>query len=298
VTIVPTGYLAAAISWNVLSATSDLAIFSGVLAAFVFLALADYAKPDGLRTQQRGNVHSKQQLPPTKRQLPLMVGAFFSFVVAAFLFAILHGDNSDDASVNPFAQAVCPCVVLAIGVVQLAVSLAIGLGRESDAFRPAKWVAFATITISIVFLTGIEVSPFFELPDKPYPSSKVDPQLLWAASIFLTAVPYAAVQLDRLNSGLASGRLRRAADDLLSALPVPGRVRQAVRRIRTRDVRYFMQVEIPITIGLAAAVIQNVLTSHDVGSSYRTWTAIVMLASLQVIVGMPLAALAIEVGEI
>jgi hypothetical protein len=253
------GLLAAHITWNILGATQDFSIFAGVLAGVVFLAINDYTKVGQRRS------------PPTNRQLPLMVGAFFSFVVASFLFGVLHGEA--DQSPSTYAEAICPSVVLAIGVVQLAVSLAVGLDEKSGARGAADSVAYATILIAVVFLTGVVVSPFFQALPQTNPPFNLDPWWLWVGSIGLITIPTLVVKI----------------------LPVLGRGHATGWQTRLSTVKPYIQIQVSIGIGVAAAVVQNVMTS-TVLPIYSGWIGPTSLAAVLIVVGMPIAALALEVG--
>ncbi len=254
------GLLAVQITWSILGATQDFSIFAGVLAGVVFLAMNDYTKVGHRRS------------PPTNRQLPLMVGAFFSFVVASFLFGVLHGEV-DQSSPNTYAEAICPSVVLAIGVVQLAVSLAVGLDEQSGASGAANSVAYATIVIAVVFLAGVVVSPFFQALPQTNPPFNLDPWWLWVGSIVLTTIPTLVVKI----------------------LPVLGRGQAIGWQMRLSTAKPYIQIQVSIGIGVAAAVVQNVMTS-TVLPIYSGWIGPASLVAVLIVVGMPIAALALEVG--
>ena len=255
------GLLAARITWNILSATQDFSIFAGVLAGVVFLAITEYTKLGRRRSH------------PTNRQLPIMIGAFFSFVVASFLFGVLHGEG-DQSSPNTYAEATCPSVVLAIGVVQLAVSLAVGLDEKSGARGAANSVAYATILIAVVFLTGVVVSPFFQALPQTNPPFNLDPWWLWLGSIVLMALPTLVVKVLPLLEG------RHAT----------------LWQTRLSAAKPYLQIQVSIGIGVAAAVVQNVMTSI-VLPVYSGRIGPVGLAAVLIVVGTPIAALALDVGS-
>jgi hypothetical protein len=248
------------LAWTVLTTTQDFSVFAGVLAGFVFLAMVDYAKPGPVRVDPE---RSKAD------QLPLMVGAFFSFVVAAFLFAVLHGDGRQPQA-NQFVQATCPTAALAIGVVQLAVSLVSGLREQPRASGAAELVAYATIVIAIVFFTGIVVSPLFQATQldltSPYLPILWQP-VVWVGAMLLMAFPILILLL-----------ARRAGS---SALP--------------RYLRY-LQIHLSIAIGVVAAIALNVMTgASDLSIVYTHAAGLIAIGVMLIVVGVPIAALALQV---
>jgi hypothetical protein len=261
----------AGVTWSVWDVAADLSVFAGVLAGFVFLAIVPYADP----SSRREHVHGPR--------LPIMVAAFFSFVVAAFLFALLHGASSKD-SIDVFVEAICPSIVLAIGVVQLAVSLALGFEEGSAARRAADSVTFAAIAVAIVFLTGITVSPYFQstVPSAALPSPfghdvfSPNPIWLWLGSIILVALPLLPVLLGNRRRGrnrIWPYGIQRLVDSLV------------------------LEVHVPIGMAVIAAIAFNVLTGvgNDVGV-YGTWMGQVLLALVLVAVGVPVAALVSQIS--
>jgi len=154
--------------------------------------------------------------------------------------------------------------------------------------------------IAVVFLTGIVVSPFFQLRDQAQinPPFGWDSWWLWAASILLIGAPYGIARFSRLADRFVSVCASRWATTWLGRLPATFRPEHFVEEVRNGHCQHYLQVQLSIAIGVAAAVVQNILTSVDVLPAYRGWTADVSLAVVLVIVGMPLAALALEVGGI
>lgn len=250
----------ASLAWTVLNTTQDFSVFAGVLAGFVFLAMVDYAKPRPIRVDPE---------PSRADQLPLMVGAFFSFVVAAFLFAVLHGDGPQPQA-NQFVQAICPTAVLAIGVVQLAVSLVLGLREQPGATGASELVAYATIVISIVFFTGIVVSPLVQATQldltSPYLPVVWQP-VVWIASMLLMAFPsFVLLVAQWAESSAPRGYLR------------------------------YLQIHLSIAIGVVSAIALNVMTGPaDLSIVYTHVAGLIALGVMLMVVGVPMAALAVEV---
>src|SRR5712691_6623796 len=91
-----------------------------------------------------------------------VLAAFFSLIMAAFLFAAMTGEEADKANPRQFIEGALPSVVLAIGVVQMAVGVAWLLrvrdlvGVPVDLARP---MVRATVVLAAFFLAGIVVSP-------------------------------------------------------------------------------------------------------------------------------------------
>lgn len=235
-------------------------MFAGVLAGFVFLAMVDYTRP---RPSFGEPDLSKAD------QLPLMVGAFFSFVVAAFLFAVLHGDGRQP-QVNQFVQAICPTAALAIGVVQLAVSLVLGLREQPGAAGAAELVAYATIVISIVFFTGIVVSPLFQATQldltSPYLPVPWQP-VVWIGSMVLMACPILILLVARRARSFAPLSYRR-----------------------------YLQIHLSIAISVVSAIALNIMTgAGDLSVIYTNVAGRAALGVLLIVVGVPMAALALDV---
>jgi len=183
------------LAWSLISSASTLSGFSAVLAAFMFAALVLLLTRE-LREYSRGRFQSAID-PQIGRPVAFMFGAFFSLVMAAFLFAAMTGEEADRANPKQFLEGALPSLVLTLGVVQMAVGLAWLLTVRGLLGVPtdlARLVVHATVILAGFFLTGVVVSPLLQ--------RLVDPGLAvntWVAWLILMGIIVAAIPVGVLS---------------------------------------------------------------------------------------------------
>src|SRR5712664_3048108 len=148
----------AELGWSLISSALALSGFSAVLAAFMFAALVLLLTRE-LREYSRGKLQSAID-PQIGRPIAFMFAAFFSLVMAAFLFAAMTGEEADKANPKQFIEGALPSLVLTLGVVQMAVGLAWLLTVRDLLGVPmdlARLFVHATVILAGIFLTGVVV---------------------------------------------------------------------------------------------------------------------------------------------
>jgi hypothetical protein len=181
----------AELAWSLVSSSATLSGFSAVLAAFMFAAMILLLTRE-LKEYSHGKFQSAID-SQIGRPIAFMFSAFFSLVMAAFLFAAITGEEADKANPRQFIEGALPSLVLALGVVQMAVGLA-WLLRVRDLFgvpaQLARLVVHATVILAGFFLTGVVISPVLQrLVD---PAFALSPFIVW---LILMGVIVAAIPL-------------------------------------------------------------------------------------------------------
>jgi heme/copper-type cytochrome/quinol oxidase subunit 4 len=225
-----------------------------------------------LHRDPHGRIEPAIETQLIAQPVALMLGALFSLVVAAFLYAAMAGEG-DKAKAGQFVEGIMPCLALSLGVVQMAVALVWLLHIRQLSGPPlelAGYVVDAAIAIVAVFLPGVFLSPIFQHLVQPRPP--VDAGTVWLVMVvaLLLAIPI----------GRLVGQLARPTLDDTDTIVQP-------------DVLRVLNV-VSVSTVVLAAVLWNVLSSTsqtDLDSLYRTPTGIVAAAAvLYLLIGI-LAAL-------
>lgn len=180
----------AELGWSLISSALALSGFSAVLAAFMFAGMVLLLTRE-LRQYSGGRLQSAID-PQIGRPIAFMFAAFFSLVMAAFLFAAMTGEEADKANPKQFIEGALPSLALTLGVVQMAVGLAWLLTVRDLLGIPAdlaRLVVHATIVLAGVLLTGVVVSPLLQrLVD---PGFAVDTWVSWLVlmGLIVAAIP-------------------------------------------------------------------------------------------------------------
>ncbi len=144
-----------------------------------------------LREYSRGRFQSAID-PQIGRPIAFMFAAFFSLVMAAFLFAAMTGEEADKANPKQFIQGALPALVLTLGVVQTAVGLSWLLKVRDLLGVPtdlARLVVHASVILTGLFLTGVVVSLLLQsLVD---PGFALSPLIAWLIlmGVIVAAIP-------------------------------------------------------------------------------------------------------------
>jgi hypothetical protein len=134
-----------------------------VLAAFMFAAMVLLLTRE-LREYGGGKIRSAID-PRIGRPIAFMFTAFFSLVMAAFLFAAMTGEEADKANPRQFVEGAMPALVLALGVMHMAVGLTWLIDVRDLAGVPielARLIVHATVVLAGFLLTGVLVSPLLQ----------------------------------------------------------------------------------------------------------------------------------------
>ncbi|TMG60717.1 MAG: hypothetical protein E6H86_12835 [Chloroflexi bacterium] len=162
-----------------MSSSAAFSAFSAVLAGLMFAGmvllltreLREYrasSPTTGLHRPIGGQFASWVD-PFMARPVAFMLGSLFCLIVAAFLYAAMAGDYQDpnNPDVKQFVEGAMPSLALSLGVVQLAVSLAWLVQVRALAGLPptlAHRIVDASVVIASVFMTGVVISPLFQIP--------------------------------------------------------------------------------------------------------------------------------------
>jgi len=183
------------LDWSLISSAATLSGFSAVLAAFMFAAMVLLLTREP-REYAGGKVRSAID-PRIGRPIAFMFTAFFSLVMAAFLFAAMTGEEADKANPRQFIEGAMPALVLALGVMQMAVGLTWLIDVRDLAGVPielARLIVHATVVLAGFLLTGVVVSPLLQsLVDLSFGMS---PGIAW---LILMGVIVAAIPLGLLG---------------------------------------------------------------------------------------------------
>jgi len=242
--------------WNLIDSSSSFSTFSAVLAAFMFAAIVLLLTRE-LHRDLRGRIEPAIETHLIAQPIALMLGALFSLVVAAFLFAAMAGDGGKLEAAQ-FVEGTMPCLALSLGVVQMAVALAWLLhirGLYGPPLELAGYVVDAAIAIVAVFLPGVFLSAIFQHLIHPVPPAD-------AGSIWLVMV---AGLLLAIVVGRVAGRWARPKLDGKNQVHQPGVLR-------------LLNV-ISVATVVVATVLWNILSSTpktDLDSIYTTPVGIVV----------------------
>lgn len=130
--------------------------------------------------------------PRIGRPIAFMFTAFFLLVMAAFLFAAMTGEEADKANPRQFIEGAMPALVLALGVMQMAVGLTWLIDVRELAgvpFELARLIVHATVVLAGFLLTGVVVSPLLQhLVDLSF---GVSPGVAWLIlmGLIVAAIP-------------------------------------------------------------------------------------------------------------
>ncbi len=200
------------LTWSLNTSAVAFSAFSGVLAAFMFAAVVLLLNRELRRQDSSGRFQSSIG-DEVKHPIAFMFGAFFSLVVAAFLFAVMTGNSrlSPDPKVpaREFFEGTMPCLALSLGVVQMAVALTWLLEARGVSGTPlhlARRIVDLTIVITALFLTGVLISPWFQQPVSPWIASitPLNAALVWLGLTFVLGL---SIPLGRLSRGWIRGHL-------------------------------------------------------------------------------------------
>jgi hypothetical protein len=238
-----------------------------------------------LHRDRHGVIDTKIEVDVITYPIALMLGALFSLVIAAFLFAAMAGDGGKTEA-GQFVEGTMPCLALSIGVVQMTVALTWLLhkrGLHGPPLELALYVVDAAIAIVAVFLPGVFLSPSFQdLGLKPL--APIDVGGIW---VVMVAVLLLAIPIGRLVRRRAQSQ-KRVKEDLRVTEDL--RAKQEPRPphdLRARE-DALLPVEMlrPLNVFLVsivviAAVLWNVLSSTPetgLDSIYETFTGVAMVA--------------------
>ena len=193
------------LAWSLISSSPALSGFSAVLAAFTFAAMVLLLTRE-LQEDSRGRLRAGLD-PQIGRPISSMLAAFFSLIMAAFLFAAMTGEVADKANPRQFIEGALPSVVLAIGVVQMAVGVAWLLRVRDLVGVPvdlARLMVRATVVLAAFFLAGIVVSPLLQkLADPGFAVSS------WIAWVALMGLIVGAIPVGAFSRGLVGRYFRQ-----------------------------------------------------------------------------------------
>lgn len=196
--------------WDVVGSAIPFATLAAILAGFVIISIVAMLtfKPDAGDTKFR--------------YLPLIpfLGAFFTLVVAAFLFSVLAGDGATGGNrLLPLAEGYFLSFVFGSGVVQTCVGIAwlLDVYRTSFGHAPvkltARWIVHMTVGLVGVSTAGVLVQPLFVL----YSDQGNEGMFAWA---LMAALPILAIPIgNRLRPIFAALRPRERKDSATTELP-------------------------------------------------------------------------------
>jgi hypothetical protein len=140
--------------WDITKSADKLGSLAGILAAFAFGALVIMV-----------TAPPKTQNVATASALHLMLGSFFSLIVASFLFSVLAGYGSAVQKYRPFVEGLLASWILALSTVELClctVWLLKSYNVQPDALTTGRAIVYGAIVISSLSLTGVAVAPLFQ----------------------------------------------------------------------------------------------------------------------------------------
>jgi hypothetical protein len=146
--------------WNFTKSAELLGSLSSILAAFAFGALVIM-----LATPPKdGTV----DVAPAEQ---LMIGSFFSLIVASFLFAVQSGSGNAVRRYRPFVEGFCSCWILAVSTVELCACTAwlLSVYRVPASVLPiGNGIVLGAIGITSLSLTGVAMAPVPTHPRVPF----------------------------------------------------------------------------------------------------------------------------------
>jgi len=284
------------LDWSLIASAGAFSSFAALLAGITFAGMVlllarelyAYRGPERAKLFQStmgGRFVSKVD-PLIGRPIAFMIGALFSLVVAAFLFAAITGETFDAPApdVKQFVEGALPSMALSIGVVQMAVSLAWLIqvrGLESTALRLVRRIVDATVVLAGNFLIGVVLSPLFQLRGKT--AFPVDGWQAWIGlAAFVVAVALSGGWLVRRE--IAPGENTQQSQR--------GVLGGNDARFRDRQDRVIWVANIAsIVTVLLAAIAWNIVTAFDTSaleSIYRNPLGVLVFA---ILIGAMFAAL-------
>jgi hypothetical protein len=187
--------------WDIVVAATPFATLAAILAGFVIVAIvAMITFPPNIKD---ADLREKQYAP-----LIPFLGAFFTLILAAFLFSVLAGNGSSGGNrLLPLAEGYFLSWIFGCGVVQTCVGLALLMGDYQVTFavgavrRTAEAIVHLGVVLAAVATAGVLVQPLFVL----YPDRGVEGSIAW---VFMAALPILAIPLG------AAFRETRGLDEL------------------------------------------------------------------------------------
>jgi hypothetical protein len=142
-------------TWDIVKSADSFVILASILAAFAFAALVI------LTTTQQ---HAGSPVESTFA-IQVLLEAFFSLVVASFLFAVLAGEKTAVMRYRPFALGYAASWTLALSTVQLcasAVWLLRDYGVAEGVLQTGRFIVYGAIGITSLSVIGVAVAPIFQ----------------------------------------------------------------------------------------------------------------------------------------
>ncbi len=142
-------------TWDIVKSADSFVILASILAAFAFAALVI------LTTSQQ---HTGSQLEKTFA-IQVLLEAFFSLVVASFLFAVLAGREGAVMLYRPFAEGYAASWTLSLSTVQLcasAVWLLRDYGVDEGVLQTGRFIVYGAVAITSLSVIGVAVAPMFQ----------------------------------------------------------------------------------------------------------------------------------------
>ncbi len=143
--------------WNITKSAEQLASLSAILAAFAFGALVIM-----LTTPPKPSNDAA-----VATSLELMVGSFFSLIVASFLFGVLTGSGGAYRRYKPFLEGLCASWILSLSTVELCACTAwlLSAYRVPIGVLPiGNGIVLGAVGITSLSLTGVAIAPLFQRP--------------------------------------------------------------------------------------------------------------------------------------
>ena len=217
-----------AFTWDIVVAATPFATLAAILAGFVIVAIvAMITFPPDIKDEE----HRRRQYAPL---IPFL-GAFFTLILAAFLFSVLAGNGSSGGNrLLPLAEGYFLSWIFGCGVVQTCVGLALLMGDYQITFavHPVRSTARAIVHLGVVLAAiataGVLVQPLFVL----YPDQGIEGRIAW---VLMAGLPILAVPLG------AAFRESRILDNLKD----------------TTYVAMFMVLAATLAYGVASAVTEQ-----------------------------------------
>lgn len=145
--------------WDIVKAAGSFVILASILAAFAFAALVI------LTTSPQ---HSGSALERTFA-IQVLLEAFFTLVVASFLFAVLSGSESAPMRYRPFAEGYAASWTLGLSTVQLcasAVWLLRDYGVAVGVLQTGRYIVYGAVLMTSLSVIGVAVAPLFQHADR------------------------------------------------------------------------------------------------------------------------------------
>lgn len=147
--------------WDITRSADKLGSLAGILAAFAFGGLIIM-----LATPPRST--DPTTMAAETSAVHLLLGSFFSLIVAAFLFGVLSGYGASIRQCRPFVEGLLASWIMALSTVELClctVWLLKAYGVAQDTFVTGRGIAYGAIFITSLSLTGVAVAPLFQRGD-------------------------------------------------------------------------------------------------------------------------------------